>query len=335
LNFAFVSFLGFTMLQFVFALTARSDAMLADCAAMTVDAITYLFNYAAERMKHKLEYSTDDDDEDDEEDYEENVGHNNPQTNRLDKRELQRLLLELIPPSVSASTLVVVTIMTMKQSIHTILLTDDDTNKQAPPDVMIMLIFSALNLVLDGMNVLEFSRVDHVVLSITHVHHEHSHPYHHHSSRRHREKRCHHYAVAEANEDTSSSPTEATELLSRATNESMTMPDKGDTENNNITKEDDDASSCSSESDLNLNMCSAWTHIAADTLRSVAVLLAASFSAMFPQLLSPMDADSIGAILVSIVILVSLFPLLQGIFNTALEIRKLVLQRDNNNANGR
>lgn len=32
LNFACVSFLGFTILQLVFALAARSDAMLADCA---------------------------------------------------------------------------------------------------------------------------------------------------------------------------------------------------------------------------------------------------------------------------------------------------------------
>lgn len=32
LNFAFLSFLGFTILQFIFALAARSDAMLADCA---------------------------------------------------------------------------------------------------------------------------------------------------------------------------------------------------------------------------------------------------------------------------------------------------------------
>jgi Co/Zn/Cd efflux system component len=34
LNFAFLSFLAFTIFQFVFAVAARSDAMLADCAGM-------------------------------------------------------------------------------------------------------------------------------------------------------------------------------------------------------------------------------------------------------------------------------------------------------------
>jgi hypothetical protein len=43
--------------------------------------------------------------------------------------------------------------------------------------------------------------------------------------------------------------------------------------------------------------------------------------------LSPIDADSLGAILVSIVILVSLGPLIQGIYNTALEIRRLLRQQ--------
>jgi Co/Zn/Cd efflux system component len=74
-------------------------------------------------------------------------------------------------------------------------------------------------------------------------------------------------------------------------------------------------------------MCSAWTHIAADTLRSIAVLVAASISALFPYVLSPIDADSLGAVLVSIVILVSLGPLIQGIYNTALGIRRLLRQQ--------
>jgi Co/Zn/Cd efflux system component len=240
--------------------------------------MTYLFNYGAERMKHKLEYGSNDDD-------------NSPNGNDEDKRELQRLLLELIPPSISASTLTIVTIMTMKQSIKIIL---SDTSKENPPDITIMLIFSALNLALDAMNVIEFSRVDHVVLSMTNVHHQHSHHFH----------RSHREMVEE-------SITEVTELL------------KG----SQIGNDNDDISKCSSEADLNLNMCSAWTHIAADTLRSISVLVAASFSALFPQYLSPMHADSLGAILVSLVILISLLPLFQGMVNTAMEIRHLLRQR--------
>lgn len=258
------------------------------CVAMTVDAVTYLFNYGAERMKHRLEHE-----DDDSENGCENDDNDNPSPrNNCDKRELQRLLLELIPPSISATTLTAVTILTMSQSFRIIL---SETPKPNPPDITIMLIFSALNLVLDGFNVLEFSRVDHVVLSMTNVHHEHSRHFHHHYN--------HH------SDDTwdARPPTESTGLLDDS-------------------RVDDD-SICSSEAatDLNLNMCSAWTHIAADTLRSIAVLAAASFSAIFPHLLSPMDADSLGAMLVSIVILVSLFPLIQGIYNTAWEIQRLLI----------
>jgi hypothetical protein len=315
LNFAFLSFLGFTILQFMFAEAARSDAMLADCAgkksrrsiivntsytphlwfplfiylstAMTVDAMTYLFNYGAERMKHRIELNSDDDEWGDDD-------NNNPQTQGPDenKRELQRLLLELIPPSISASTLMVVTILTMAQSIQDI---STNTSKENPPDIAIMLIFSALNLVLDGFNVLEFSKVDHVILSVTNVHHEHARHFHH-----------HHHPHG------SVPPTEATQLLA---------DDEDD--------DDDVISHSSMATDLNLNMCSAWTHIAADTLRSIAVLVAASFSALFPHLLSPIGADSLGAILVSIVILISLFPLIQGIYNTAGEIRRLRRQQRN------
>ena len=36
LNFAFLSFLGFTILQFIFAAIARSDAMMADCAGKSI-----------------------------------------------------------------------------------------------------------------------------------------------------------------------------------------------------------------------------------------------------------------------------------------------------------
>jgi Co/Zn/Cd efflux system component len=68
-------------------------------------------------------------------------------------------------------------------------------------------------------------------------------------------------------------------------------------------------------------MCSAWTHVCADTLRSVAVLIAAGFAYIFPQLLTPADADSWGAIVVSIIILISLGPLLQGLYLTACKIR--------------
>ena len=53
LNVAFFSFLGFTLVQTGFAISAKSSAMLVDSEAMFVDALTYLFNLLAERLKHR------------------------------------------------------------------------------------------------------------------------------------------------------------------------------------------------------------------------------------------------------------------------------------------
>ena len=48
---AFVSFCSFATVQAFVAMIAGSEAMLADTAAMVVDALTYLFNWFAERQK--------------------------------------------------------------------------------------------------------------------------------------------------------------------------------------------------------------------------------------------------------------------------------------------
>jgi hypothetical protein len=66
-----------------------------------------------------------------------------------------------------------------------------------------------------------------------------------------------------------------------------------------------------------------FQHIAADTLRSVAVLIAAGFASLFPSFLSPIDADSYGAILVSGIILVSIVPLIQGLYLTACKVYRM------------
>ena len=51
------------------------------------------------------------------------------------------------------------------------------------------------------------------------------------------------------------------------------------------------------------------------------MLVAAGLAALFPDLLSAADADSFCAIVVSIIIIASLGPLLQGLFHTACEIQ--------------
>ena len=65
----------------------------------------------------------------------------------------------------------------------------------------------------------------------------------------------------------------------------------------------------------NLNMCSAWTHVMADTLRSLAVILAASL-ARNVSVITAEVADASAAVVVSVIILLSLLPLLRGMVQT-------------------
>jgi len=109
---------------------------MADCAAMYVDVVTYLFNFMAERLKI----------------------HHDSTISARDLR-LRRLYLELFPPSLSVITLLVVTAMALRLAFATLSLTDKES-KRTPPDLKIMLAFSALNLLLDIFNVGCFARVD-------------------------------------------------------------------------------------------------------------------------------------------------------------------------------
>jgi hypothetical protein len=51
------------------------------------------------------------------------------------------------------------------------------------------------------------------------------------------------------------------------------------------------------------------------------VLVAAGLAYLFPWLVSPVQADAWGAIVVSFIILVSLLPLVQGLYGTVGKIR--------------
>jgi len=62
----------------------------------------------------------------------------------------------------------------------------------------------------------------------------------------------------------------------------------------------------------NTNMCSAYTHVIADTMRSIAVMLAAILSQSNKNISSEV-ADAWAAILVSAIIFFSILPLLKGL----------------------
>ena len=88
--------------------------------------------------------------------------------------------------------------------------------------------------------------------------------------------------------------------------------------------EDDDGAE---DKRVNLNMCSAYTHVFADSLRTIAVLVT-TITAELVDGLTPEVADSSAAVFVSIVILLSLLPLVKGIFKTACELLALSRQME-------
>jgi len=66
------------------------------------------------------------------------------------------------------------------------------------------------------------------------------------------------------------------------------------------------------DNDTNTNMCSAYTHVLADTFRSIAVILAAGASSLFESIDSEY-ADAWAAIAVSLIIFATAVPLLKGL----------------------
>ena len=71
--------------------------------------------------------------------------------------------------------------------------------------------------------------------------------------------------------------------------------------------------------DLQTIQCSAYTHVFADTVRSVAVLIAAILG-QFIEVVTPEVADAGAAIVVSAIILIALLPLLSGMVRTGCEL---------------
>jgi len=76
------------------------------------------------------------------------------------------------------------------------------------------------------------------------------------------------------------------------------------------------------EDRVNLNMCSAYTHVFADTLRSVAVIIATIIARLVDSV-TPEVADATAAVIVSLIILFSLVPLFRGLIKTWYELRSI------------
>lgn len=284
---AFVSFMGFAIVQTVFAFIAGSQAMLGDSAAMMVDALTYGFNYFAERQKNR-----DDDDD---------ATTTMSRRLRARLRRKRTLIWELIPPLISVVTLVIVTAFVLRQAVKVLVLdAHRPKDQQHIPNVELMLAFSLLNLALDGLNVFCFAKAKHLMG----------------------------YATVETSIAPHHEPLEALPTLNVPSEELVVSR----IANHRTAENHGDDDSCGEESDqyhdddgTNLNMCSAYTHVFADTLRSFAVILAAGI-ALIVDPVTPEVADAAAAVVVSGLILLSIVPLAQGLVRTASELSALVAE---------
>lgn len=298
---AFISFLTFALIQLVFALAAGSKAMLGDSSAMIVDAFTYLFNFYALRRKSRLDVALSVD-----------ITDADPAHAAYIRERTKRKItkqLEIIPPLISVTTLIIVTIWIIDGSVH-VLLHGVDPNAHEP-NIKIIMGFSCFNLLLDFFNVFCFARARHM-LGYDIIDEERT--------------------VDEAFEPTASvkqdKPGEgdfAVDTIygssSVLDNDSLDVELAAPSTNVIVT-----GYLRTPKPRPNLNMCSAYTHVMADTLRSIAVVLAAGFALIFPDQISPANADSVAALVVSALILLSLLPLLQGLVRNSRILREILAE---------
>jgi Co/Zn/Cd efflux system component len=327
---AFISFQCFSIAQTVAAIIAGSEALLGDSFAMMVDAFTYLFNWYAERQKvlysMKLQRQS--------------VGASSFSLRALEYRKYT-YQLELIPPLISVSTLLVVTVFVLKKSIGVLVLdAKRDVSEQADPNVKLMMLFSCLNLMLDVLNVGCFASAKHALgynttAEMVDVDAEKKGNERMDSSSHQRYSDnggniVHNHARIQGNGTHHNEGSQCDiEMMER-----KTYQDDGASASNNGENDSDEdhedhdydelspirineerhhhgSRNKDNEEPSNLNMCSAYTHVFADTLRSLAVILA-SVLAEFTSAVTSEVADATAAVVVSLLIMLSLLPLLGG-----------------------
>lgn len=273
---AFVSFMTFSILQMLAAIIAGSEALLGDSAAMMVDAFTYLLNWYAERQKRTfaqiLQGGCD----------------NDMIVLRYRKYHLQ---LELLPPLVSVTTLVVVIGLVLRNAIRILILdANRDVSLQADPNVNLMLLCSMLNLLLDVLNVFCFAKAKHALGYDTGVHDD--------------------------------EPVQE-HLHLKSGQRLLDHDETGDRQKSSMEPlEIEQEEEHDHKEEANLNMCSAYTHVFADTLRSMAVIIA-SILADFVPAITPEEADASAAVVVTGLILLSLIPLVKGMIHTLGELQQV------------
>jgi len=338
---------------------AHSQSMLTDAMAMSVDALTYLLNLVAERWKqenqscchcwccfanqcHLSNNNT--------------TNNNSTRLVQQKKRQqhLQQLLLEFVPPFVSVVALTIVSYHAIQQAIPT--LTNHPTTAttittEPEPNVYIMFGLMIVNLGLDFVNVTCFAKLKirphrfffgerdttteeeceplittddggmdteeglsyrttstwNTVVSYSSV-----------SS----SKRPSYEEEEEEDGMLSLAPSSVTACSAISINDEPPPPVNKCCQTDTCTTNEIESSV------LNVNMCSAYTHVMADTLRSIAVLIASGIACAIPSV-SPTVVDATATILVSIIIIISLGPLLSALVQTATKLITLLFEPNN------
>ena len=298
--------MGFAILQFACAFIAQSEAMLGDSVAMAVDSIGYGFNLYAEREKNQDSIEDQSFVNENDEKIEDNIelataknnnsyDENAKKTERERERVMQQLLrrrrhlhLELVPPLTSVSILIIVTALVLRGSIQTLILdTHRDQSEQTSPNLKLMIASSTANLLLDILNVTCFARAKHLMGYKTNDESRVAEQY------------------GEVVDDVLESYVDGDDFQSEATYEEEEEEEE--------------------EERINLNMCSAYTHVFADTLRSIFVIVA-SIIAEVTHIITPEVADAAAAVVVSAIILITLVPLFSGLIRTWRELRSIALE---------
>ncbi|OEU22448.1 hypothetical protein FRACYDRAFT_179287 [Fragilariopsis cylindrus CCMP1102] len=333
---AFVSFQTFAIVQLTVSIFAGSEAMFGDSIAMMVDALTYLFNLCAERQKefyaiqlqeqqqqqekrNKQQYESESEFES-ESDPSSSSSPTKPYSSSslninnimVLKHRKYTYQLELIPPLLSVTALLVVTVIVLKESIHILILDSTrDVSLQADPNINIMMIFSFLNLLLDVVNVGCFASAKHAMgyktnTDIININ-----------------------MCTNTNGNDNGNGNDNSNGNGNGNVKSFgTRPEDNDNDNDNGDDDNDNDTS-------NLNMCSAYTHVFADTLRSFAVIFAALL-AKFTDIVTSEIADACAAVVVSILIVLSLIPLVGGMirtFNALIDVDRLLKSKESQENN--
>ena len=285
LGIAFDSFMSFSLLQLFFAWLAHSHAMVGDSVAMIVDSIAYLFNWIAERRKREATACAAADDS------------ITPRIRRRTQRK-RVLELEIVPPILSVSILVVVTTIVTQSAVSVLLSPPSEASEATgQPNLIVMVVFSASNLCLDMLNVFCFSKSNEnmggdggAAATVNETQQIMSNPSGY--DRVHQDHKQH----------------------DAATNDDCLYCHQADDDEGEERHDEDNHA--------NLNMCSAFTHVFADTVRSIAVIIAAAIAMISPAV-DGITADAVAAVVVAVLILLSLIPLLHGLRKSASELQAI------------